>query len=98
MGTNNAVILTLASYATGKVGQAFNFNGNSGRVQAPSSTSLEFGSNADFCIEMWMKTGASNTFYPNVPLFEKRNGTTFWIGYSLSLNQGRLALGIGSSA
>jgi len=97
MGTNNISTFLPTLYATGKVDRAFSFNGISSRLQIPSSTSLSFGSNADFSIEMWVKAGASNTFNANVPLLEKHGPGTSWIGYSLSLNQGRLAFAIGSA-
>ncbi len=91
MGTNNVAIFSPTLYATGKVDRAFSFNGASSRIQVNNSPSLNFGSNADFSIEMWIKAGASNSLYPNVPLLEKGASTTSRIGYSLSLNQGRLA-------
>jgi hypothetical protein len=46
-------------YATGKVAQAFSFAGFGSRVQVPSSASLNFDSNADFTIEMWVKNRAN---------------------------------------
>jgi len=95
MGANNSV--SAAFYTTGKVDRAFSFNGISSRILVAPSTSLSFGSNADFSIEMWIKAGASNIFNSNVPLLEKHGPGTAWIGYSLSLNQGRIALAMGSS-
>ena len=95
MGTND--IREGAFYETGKVSQAFNFrSGFPARLQVFSST-LNFGSNADFSIEMWIKIGGTNPIYPNVPILEKRDPGNFWLGYSLSLNQGRLAFAMGSS-
>lgn len=100
MGTNNITSFSPTIYATGKVDRAFSFNGISSRIQVNNSASLNFDSNANFSIEMWIKAGASDLFNSNVPLFEKRTkgqGRAFWIGYSLSLNQGHLAFAMGSS-
>ncbi len=97
MGTNNITSFSPTLYVTGKVDRAFSFNGNGSRILVNNSTSLNFGSNADFSIEMWIKTGARLDVFPNIPLFEKRDDSTSWIGYSLSLNQGRLAFAMGSS-
>jgi hypothetical protein len=104
MALNNVAIFSPSSFATGKVAQAFAFSGLGNRITINSSPSLNFSSNANFSIEMWIKTSGSNlsggsASYPNVPLFEKRTTGTFnWSGYSLSLNQGRLAFALGSGA
>ncbi len=98
MGTNNVTVFTPALYAKGKVDRAFSLNGSTSRIQINSSPSLNFGTNQDFSIEMWLKAGASNTARPNMPLFEKRSTTAFpWIGYSLSLYQGRPAFTLASA-
>src|ERR1051325_6900566 len=76
MGANNIASFAPTAYVTGKVDRAFSFNGTSGRIIVNNSTSLNFSSNADFSIEMWIKTGATNTLFPNVPLLEKRNTST----------------------
>ena len=93
MGTNNLTVVDTSTYPTGKVDRAFSFNGSFSYATAPpSSASLNFGSNADFTIESWIKPATTNATNPNVPLLEKRSvsGVT-GVGYSLSLNQGRLA-------
>ncbi|MBI3850912.1 MAG: tandem-95 repeat protein [Verrucomicrobia bacterium] len=98
MGTNNISSFSPTLYATGKVDRAFSLNGISSRIQVAPATTLNFGSNVDFSIETWIKTGPSNTINPNVPIIEKRTeGTAAWVGYSLSLNQGRLAFAMGST-
>jgi len=102
MGTNNATALASISYVTGKVDRAFGFNGISSRLQVVSSPSLNFNTNADFSIEMWIKAGASNTTYANMPLFEKLGSIAnapfpgAAVGYSLALNHGRLAFSLGA--
>jgi hypothetical protein len=82
---------------TGKVSQAFNFDGATSRLLANNSPSLNFGSNVNFSIEGWIKalppTTESRIYpYPNTPIIEKRSGDYLvGVGYSLSLYQGRLA-------
>ncbi|HSU53428.1 MAG TPA: LamG-like jellyroll fold domain-containing protein, partial [Candidatus Dormibacteraeota bacterium] len=108
VGTNNvsvSVFPTPTLYATGKVGQAFNHDGFASRLLVASSPSLNFGSNADFSIEGWIKAispfeppfRGSATTNPLVPLIEKRSfiGNS-GIGYSFLLNQGRLSFGLSS--
>lgn len=94
--SNSVSLYSPATYPTGKVGQAFSFNGTFSRLQINNSPALNFSTNADFSIELWIKAIPTNTHYPNVPIFEKRTTTTSWSGYSLSLNQGRLAFAMGS--
>ena len=52
MGTNDGTLYS-ASYATGKVGQAFSFTGSGSYVAAPDSDLWAFGTN-DFSIELWV--------------------------------------------
>jgi hypothetical protein len=103
MGLNNITQYTPVSYPTGKVASSFTFNGTSSRIIVNSSASLNFTNNQNFSIEMWIKatsTPPSQTggqIYPNVPLLEKRDSfTTGWLGYSLSLNNGKLAFALGA--
>ncbi len=106
MGANNIATFSPTLYVTGKVARAFSFNGLSSRILVNSPASLNFGSNADFAIETWIKVlplsgdvlpirGPNST---NTPIIEKRSvsGST-GIGYSLSLNAGRLAFWLGSA-
>jgi hypothetical protein len=98
MGTNNAFDFITGTYVTGKVDRAFNFTAGQtapSGLQAPALGSLNFGSNAHFTIEAWIKTSATNA---NLTLFEKRTISGFsGVGYSLSLNNGRLALWLGTT-
>jgi hypothetical protein len=103
VGTNN---LQFGSYATGKVKQALACNGVSSRFQIASPASLNFGSNADFSIEAWIKAlppaaqSSPSATNLNVPFIEKRTGTLLssGVGYSFSLYRGRLAFWMGASA
>ncbi len=91
MGLNNISLYSPPSYPTGKVASAFTFNGISSRITVNNSASLNFGSNANFSIEMWIKANSTNTTYANMPLFDKRTATS---GYSLSLFRGQLAFSL----
>ncbi|MEY2428462.1 MAG: hypothetical protein QOJ40_1347 [Verrucomicrobiota bacterium] len=56
IGTNNAIVSFPATYATGKVGRAFSQAFQSPvSIRVANSPSLNFGSNADFSIEGWIK-------------------------------------------
>ncbi len=103
-GTNNGARLS-GNFGVGKVGQALgpDMYGKV-KVQVPSSDSLNFGSNADFSIEGWIKA------LPPVPgkflvadpvIIQKKSLTTSStvpseVGYSLFLDRGRLACWLGS--
>lgn len=101
---NNLVTSYSGTYSTGKVANAFVFNGNTSRISVNSSTSLNFTNQQNFSIEMWIKTTnrlssptGGPTIYPNIPLFEKRDSvSTGWKGYSLSLYNGQLAFSLGA--
>lgn len=103
MGLNNIAQYTPVSYPTGKVASAFTFNGVSSRIMINNSASLNFTNNQSFSIEMWIKAtnappiSTGGQTYPNVPLLEKRDSfTAGWLGYSLSLNNGKLAFAMGA--
>jgi len=86
LGTNNGTLHSASSFAfaTGKVGQAFSFSGATTEyVDAPSSTSLNFGAN-DFAIATWIKTTLPSAAYTWKRLVTKRGTSGNW--YSLTLN------------
>ena len=111
MGTNNATFSGTASYVTGKVDRTISPSGSfiSSYIQAADSPSLNFGSNADFSIEAWIKIPRPSLviFYPGRwpspatdPVIEKRSATRIGfteIGYSLSLIDGHLAFWLNSA-
>jgi hypothetical protein len=117
-GTNHAIlypVLTYTGYATGKVGRAFSLTNFSASYRsslyALNSPSLNFGSNADFSIEAWIKYVPSASglgvlspywMWPGAiqPIVSKQDsplprfpltGPVWPVGYSLSLNLGRLS-------
>ena len=53
-GTDNGTLLGGMSFTNGKVGQAFQFDGTTGYVSIPASSSLDVGSGAGFTIEGWI--------------------------------------------
>lgn len=58
IGANNGVLVNGAAFATGKVGQAFTFDGATGYVKIPRSPSLDV-TNA-FTIDFWMRADPGN--------------------------------------
>src|SRR5581483_6715243 len=60
-GTNNGTISGSLNYATGKVGQAFSFDGQGGYIQVADSPCLNFGTNSPVTDELWAyRTGSEN--------------------------------------
>jgi Concanavalin A-like lectin/glucanases superfamily/Carboxypeptidase regulatory-like domain len=56
-GTNNGTLQDNASFAIGKVGQAFNFDGTDDRIEIPNNAAL---SPATISLEAWVKPTAIN--------------------------------------
>ncbi len=54
IGSNSGTVGAGTTFATGTVGQAFQFDGSSEVVQVPDSPSLQFGS-GDVTVEAWIK-------------------------------------------
>ncbi len=84
-GTNNAVLsLSGASYATGKVGQGFRFDGTNGYVQIPDSNSLK---PAAVTVEAWVWLDPAINTITNSRneqiVFKKNTWSAFFEGYSL---------------
>ena len=58
LGGNNGALYGSMGFGTGKVGQAFNFDGSSGYVEMPASASLNVGVGAGLTFECWIKPAA----------------------------------------
>ncbi|HVM49309.1 MAG TPA: LamG-like jellyroll fold domain-containing protein [Candidatus Acidoferrum sp.] len=58
-GSNNGSLQSGAAFTTGRVGQAFSFNGAGAYVKVPKAPSLDVG--AQVTVEFWMKADTSNT-------------------------------------
>ena len=71
-GVNNASLYSV-SYGTGKVGQAFSFNGSSSRAEVADSSSLAF--TASFTIEGWIKVNALPSSGSGAIMFRGADGS-----------------------
>lgn len=103
MGTNNGTSIGAGSYVTGKVDQTIGFSISSSRIQVNNSPSLNFGSNADFSIEAWIKIPRPRPIFtwpgrwpsPDTDsIIEKRSDSLFGlteVGSALFLRAGQLA-------
>ena len=94
IGGDNAAVPTGVTYAPGEVGQGFNFNGSANRILAPDAPQLNFGSNQDFSIELWIQPLADPGNYQDImTVVSKRySPNTFTaVGYELYLAGGKVA-------
>ncbi len=81
---NNGTLLFGASYAPGKVGQAFHFTAAGQMVQVPSSPNLSFPATSPMSISLWaFRTGNSGLMH----IVGKRNGCSGF-NYQMALNMG----------
>jgi len=84
-GTNNGTAQGALSSAPGEVGQAFQFDGATGYVSIPASSSLNIGTNQGLSIEGWIKPASLNVDEPLVEWndgLQNGNGSLgihFWI-------------------
>jgi len=74
---NNGTLMSGATYATGKVSQAFDFSNGSGYLDVPSSSTLNFGT-GDFSFDAWVKLPAGQS---TRTIVDKRDAATT-VGYS----------------
>jgi hypothetical protein len=82
VAANNGTLQNGATFASGEVGQAFNFNGVNQFVQAPDSPSLE---STNFTLECWFKDSSGNGALMNKPVGAGDNDS-----YSIWLQNGNL--------
>jgi subtilisin-like proprotein convertase family protein len=82
VAVNNGTFQNGATFASGEVGQAFNFNGVNQFVQAPDSPSLE---PTNFTLECWFKDSSGNGALMNKPVGAGDNDS-----YSIWLQNGNL--------
>jgi hypothetical protein len=81
-GSNNGTAVGGLTYATGKIGQAFNFNGTNAYVSL-SNSSGQFNFTGDFTISTWINIP---NYTKHLALFENYvNGGTYGYGYSFNL-------------
>jgi hypothetical protein len=89
-GSNNGTLQGAPAFGPGKVGQAMSVNGTNG-ISVPTSSSLNFGANADFSIDAWIKT--TQTVRNTLTIIDKRliSGSNV-TGYALYLYNGKLGV------
>ena len=61
LGNNNGTLSGGVNFTTGEVGQAFQFDGTTGYVSVPASSSLNVGTNQGLTIEAWIKPNQVST-------------------------------------
>jgi hypothetical protein len=76
-GVNNGVITGAVSFATGKVGQAFQFNDTNEDIIIPASPSLDVGLSAGLTLEAWINPQNVSNYNP---IFEWNpgDGNNYW--------------------
>jgi sugar lactone lactonase YvrE len=97
-GGHDGTISGGVSFGPGKVGEAFVFDGQSGRVLVPDSPALNFGPGQDFSMEAWIKA-SPGMVKEGMTIMDKRNAppvvdglpTSGAVGYAFFLYYGSLA-------
>ncbi len=87
-GSNNGTLQGGASFSSGESGQAFNFDGSSGTVSVPDSTSLEITN--QITIETWINP---RTLSGDQALVTKASAGTGNNGYQFGLTSGNQLVG-----
>jgi hypothetical protein len=90
-GTNHGSLMNGASYALGKVGMAFSFDGIDDRIEVPSSESLAVPTNSGVSVEAWIRAYPS-TSISSIAGKRRYIGGGNERGYELFLADGRLAV------
>jgi hypothetical protein len=71
-GSNNGTLQSGATFAAGRVGQAFSFPGAGARIRVPHAAALDFNATQDYTVDFWMKAGPQSA---PATLVEKNGGT-----------------------
>ncbi len=77
IGTNNGVVDGTLGFASGEVGQAFQFTTTNADVKIPASASVDVGANDGFTLETWI---CPSNVVNLGPLFEWNDGAGNWGG------------------
>lgn len=87
---DNGTLNGSATFAAGKVAQAFSLNGTTAYVSAPDVAKLDFGT-GDFSIDAWINSSGAGTIQPIV---DKRDGdnSSVFTGYSFFTFNGNLGV------
>ena len=75
----NSAMLTDISFAEGKVGQAFAFNGSSSTIRIPAAPALDIGAGEGFTIMAWLKPSQVDGLHPLLQ-WSDENPLNLWIG------------------
>lgn len=90
-GTNNATVPAEVTYAPAEVGEGFSLDGQANQIIVPDAPELNFSSNQDFSIEVWIQPLANPQNWQDVmSIIDKRiapDTITQW-GYELNLQSG----------
>ncbi|SPE51544.1 hypothetical protein SBV1_1380001 [Verrucomicrobia bacterium] len=91
-GSNSIPSLSGIGFGPGEVGLAFAFDGAAHNVIVPDSPALDFGSNQDFSIEVWVQPALANAGNSFMTIVDKRlvGGVLHDLGYALSLGNGQV--------
>lgn len=90
VGGNNGVLLNEASFAPGRFGQAFSFDGVDDVVQLPNAANLNFYETSPMTVEMWVyRTGGAAVMH----LLGKRELCNNDFQYQLAFDSGGLVFG-----
>jgi|GEM_PF-2510922 len=94
IGTNNGTAVGGLTFSlAGEVDQAFRMNGVDSGVTAPNSPSLNFGPNANFSIDAWIKIPVSaQATKPILDIVDKRSFSPNAAGYAMFLLNGQLGV------
>ncbi len=84
VGGNSGNLLGGAGFASGKVGQGFNFNGTSGYVQVPSSASLNLTN--EITLECWYKDQGATVWYALMAKRSTPGGVPSAANFGLHIN------------
>ena len=90
-GTNNAAVSAGVTYAPAEVGQGFSLDGQANQIIVPDAPVLNFSSNQDFSIEVWIQPLASpGNFNDSITIIDKRIApdTITQLGYALFVSDG----------
>ncbi|MCX8027655.1 MAG: SBBP repeat-containing protein, partial [Thermodesulfovibrionales bacterium] len=84
VGTNHGTLQNGATYATGKVGKAFSFNGINQYVQVPDSASLDV--TTQFTLDAWIFSKGDAGGWTDKAIISKIGGSGGNNGYQLGLS------------
>ncbi len=77
-----------AIYSSGKVDQAFSFDGVNDYIEVPNASSLNFGT-GDFSIDAWVLTAGNTGTHV---LLDKRDLSSGYLGYEVFVSAGKIGL------